>query len=65
MRTLGTVGPHRPRLRIRLREGKSCVLVLVGVRADGTKELIATSDGYRESADSWTDLLRDCAGPPG
>jgi putative transposase len=48
-------------LRIRLREAKSCVLMLMGVRADGTKELIAMSDGYRESADSWADLLRDCA----
>jgi putative transposase len=48
-------------LRIRLRETKSCVLVLMGVRADGTKELIAMSDGYRESSDSWADLLRDCA----
>ncbi|WP_078894350.1 IS256 family transposase [Streptomyces sp. CT34] len=47
-------------LRIRLREAKSCVLVLMGVRADGTKELIAMADGYRESADSWADLLRDC-----
>ncbi|MCX2971202.1 MULTISPECIES: IS256 family transposase [Streptomyces] len=47
-------------LRIRLRETRSCVLVLMGVRADGTKELIAMSDGYRESADSWADLLRDC-----
>jgi transposase-like protein len=36
------------------------VLVLMGVRADGTKELIAMNDGYRESADSWADLLRDC-----
>lgn len=36
------------------------MLVLMGVRADGTKELIAMSDGYRESADSWADLLRDC-----
>ncbi len=47
-------------LRIRLREAKSCVLVLMGVRVDGTKELIAMTDGYRESADSWGDLLRDC-----
>lgn len=31
----------------------------MGVRADGTEELIAMSDGYRESADSWADLLRD------
>ncbi|WP_019072004.1 IS256 family transposase [Streptomyces hokutonensis] len=48
-------------LRIRLQEAKSCVLVLMGVRTDGTKELIAMADGYRESADSWADLLRDCA----
>ncbi|MFE9446580.1 IS256 family transposase [Streptomyces sp. NPDC006602] len=47
-------------LRIRLQEAKSCVLVLMGVRADGTKELIAMSDGYRESANSWADVLRDC-----
>ncbi|WP_078917136.1 IS256 family transposase [Streptomyces sp. NRRL S-813] len=48
-------------LRIRLAEGKSCVLVVMGVRADGTKELIAMADGYRESAESWAGLLRDCA----
>lgn len=47
-------------LKIRLAEAKSCVLVLMGVRADGTKELIAMADGYRESANSWADLLRDC-----
>jgi mutator family transposase len=34
---------------------------MIGVRADGTKELIAMADGYRESAESWADLLRDCA----
>jgi hypothetical protein len=50
-------------LRIRLSEAKSCVLVVMGVRADGTKELIAMADGYRESAESWSDLLRDCPGP--
>lgn len=33
----------------------------MGVRADGTKELIAMADGYRESAESWADLLRDAA----
>lgn len=48
-------------LRIRLSEAKSCVLVVMGVCADGTKELIAMADGYRESAESWGDLLRDCA----
>ncbi|MFB6851027.1 IS256 family transposase [Streptomyces sp. NPDC056341] len=48
-------------LRIRLAEAKSCVLVVMGVRADGTKELIARAGGYRESAEPWADLLRDCA----
>lgn len=37
------------------------MLVLVGVRADGSKELVALKDGYRESGESWADLLRDCA----
>ena len=35
--------------------------MLIGVRADGRKELIAVTDGYRESVESWADLLRDCA----
>ncbi|MFD3656487.1 IS256 family transposase [Streptomyces sp. NPDC058620] len=48
-------------LRIRLDQTKASVLVLMGVRADGTKELIAMSDGYRESTESWAGLLRDCA----
>jgi len=34
--------------------------VLVGVRADGTKELVAVADGERESTDAWAELLRDC-----
>ncbi|MFF0109599.1 IS256 family transposase [Streptomyces hirsutus] len=48
-------------LNVRLEEAKACVLVLVGVRADGSKELVALQDGYRESGESWADLLRDCA----
>ncbi|MEY9484237.1 putative transposase [Streptomyces calvus] len=47
-------------LNVRPEEAKACVLVLVGVRADGSKELVALKDGYRESADFWADL-RDCA----
>jgi len=42
----------------RMEEAKDCVLVIMGVTVDGTKELIAISDGYRESKDSWTDVLR-------
>ena len=48
-------------LGIRLDEDKLCLLVMIGVRADGRKELVALADGYRESAESWADLLRDCA----
>jgi transposase-like protein len=44
---------------IRLEEQRLCALVIVGVRADGTKELVAITDGYRESTESWADLLRD------
>jgi transposase-like protein len=48
-------------VNIRLEEHKLCLLVMIGVRADGRKELIALADGYRESSESWADLLRDCA----
>ncbi len=41
-------------------DDRLCVLVMVGVRADGTKELVAICDGYRESTESWSELLRDC-----
>jgi transposase-like protein len=44
---------------VRLEEDRLCCLVIVGVRADGTKELVAIADGYRESTESWADLLRD------
>lgn len=47
-------------VNIRLEEAKLCLLVMIGVRADGRKELVALADGYRESTESWADLLRDC-----
>ena len=40
-------------------EDRLCCLVVVGVRLDGKKELVAIVDGYRESTDSWAALLRD------
>src|SRR6516162_10903126 len=43
---------------IRLEDDRLCCLVVVGARPDGTKELIALADGYRESTDSWAELLR-------
>lgn len=43
---------------VRLEEDRLCCLVIVGVRPDGSKELVALSDGYRESKESWAGLLR-------
>jgi putative transposase len=40
-------------------DNRLCCLVMVGARLDGTKELVAISDGYRESTESWACLLRD------
>src|SRR4051795_13726758 len=45
---------------IRLEEGRQCILVLMGATAEGKKELIAIADGYRESEQSWKELLLDC-----
>jgi len=45
--------------RVRLEEDRLCTLVMIGVRTDGTKELIAVEDGYRESTESWSTVLRD------
>jgi len=46
-------------VNVRLDSERLCLLVLIGVRTDGSKELIAICDGYRESEGSWADLLRD------
>ena len=40
-------------------DDRLCCLVVVGARLDGAKELVAISDGYRESTESWACLLRD------
>jgi putative transposase len=45
--------------RVRLEQARLCCLVVVGVRVDGTKELVAVADGERESTQSWAELLRD------
>ncbi len=44
--------------KVRLDDAKLCLLVLIGATDDGKKELIAVEDGYRESAASWTEMLR-------
>ena len=40
-------------------DDRLCCLVMVGARLDGRKELVAIQDGYRESTESWAELLRD------
>lgn len=44
---------------VRLEEDRSCVLVIVGATKDGKKELVAIQDGYRESEQSWREILLD------
>jgi transposase-like protein len=44
---------------VRLEEDRLTCLVIVGVRRDGTKELVALEDGYRESEEAWLTLLRE------
>jgi transposase-like protein len=44
---------------VRLTDDRPCVLVLMGATEDGTKELIAMTDGQRESEQSWLELLLD------
>jgi putative transposase len=44
---------------IRLEEDRQCILVLMGATVNGKKELIAIADGYRESEQSWMELLLD------
>jgi len=41
----------------RLDRDRQCILVLIGADADGRKELLAIEDGYRESTQSWRELL--------
>ncbi len=50
-------------MSIRLGEDdRLCLLVVIGVREDGEKELLAVEDGYRESTESWAVVLRDLKG---
>ncbi len=42
---------------VRLEEEKSCILVVIGANYQGKKELLAVRDGYRESEQSWKELL--------
>ena len=38
---------------------KQCILVIIGADQWGRKELLAIADGYRESAQSWREVLLD------
>jgi transposase-like protein len=44
---------------VRLEEERSCILVIMGATKDGKKELVAVQDGYRESEQSWKEILLD------
>lgn len=44
--------------KVRAGQGKVRLLVLIGVRAVGRKELTTLADGFHESTESWADLLR-------
>jgi transposase-like protein len=46
-------------------EARLCYLLMVGVRLNGTKELVALADGYREATESWACHLRDLKGRRG
>ena len=46
-------------LQARLEDEKQCILVLIGATPEGRKELIGFTDGARESAQDWRDLLLD------
>jgi transposase-like protein len=44
---------------VRLEDDRLSCLVIIGVRPDGVKEVVAIDDGYRESTEAWLTLLRD------
>lgn len=44
---------------VRLEDASQCILVVIGATADGKKQLLALNDGYRESEQSWKELLLD------
>jgi putative transposase len=46
-------------LETRLEESRHCILVIIGADASGQKELVGLWDGYRESEQSWKELLLD------
>lgn len=47
---------------VRLEENRTCILVVVGANYRGEKELLAVRDGFRESEQSWKEVLLDLQG---
>ena len=47
-------------LKVRLDQEKLCLLVMIGVRADGRKSWSRSPTGIARSTESWADLLRGC-----
>ena len=47
---------------VRLEEASQCILVVMGATAEGKKELVALADGFRESEQSWKEVLMDLKG---
>lgn len=45
-------------LKAGLGKEKTALLIVIGVTADGRKDLLAMEEGYRESTASWADVLR-------
>jgi transposase-like protein len=50
---------------VRLEDDRSCILVVIGANFQGQKELLGIRDGFRESEQSWKELLLDGAEGPG
>src|SRR3954449_2141005 len=46
-------------LQTRLEDAKQCILVVIGATPEGRKELLGFTDGARESAQDWRELLLD------
>ncbi len=44
---------------VRLEDERQCILLIMGAKEDGSKELVAMEDGFRESKESWCSMLRD------
>lgn len=44
-------------MNVRLEDSRHCLLVVIGLTEGGEKRFLAIEDGYRESEQSWTEVL--------